>query len=128
MVLPLIGSLLAPTLFAGAVGLSAATLAGLGAGLCLDHRKSALRARDLRISAGRAAAAAVDSPAGARSVQIGQGAARLATETPTRVADVALDLHAASRVTLNLHDPERLNARAAEPNRAGGESAAPALS
>lgn len=33
MVLPLIGSLLAPTLFAGAGGLSAATLAGLGAGV-----------------------------------------------------------------------------------------------
>ena len=33
MVLPLIGALLAPTLFAGAGGLSAATLAGLGAGV-----------------------------------------------------------------------------------------------
>ena len=91
MVLPLIGSLLAPTLFAGAGGLSAATLAGLGAGVgslaqgddlgealstgLISGLTAGVAGKFLGAGsgAGEAAATATGVPAGAPTVPMGGG-------------------------------------------------------
>ena len=106
MVLPLIGSLLAPTLFAGAGGLSAATLAGLGAGVgslaqgddlgealstgLISGLTAGVAGKFLGAGsgAGEAAATATGLPAGGPTVIGGGGAdiSSLATEASSEAA------------------------------------------
>ena len=118
MVLPLIGSLLAPTLFGGAAGLSAATLAGLGAGVgSLAQGVDLGEALSTGIVSGLTAGVAGKClGAGSGAGEAATTATGLPTEAATQVTEGLLPM---ARPDTVLRDPSLLPTSSSTPFLAG---------